>query len=145
MAFHYDFHREPRNEYPGAHFQVASSSDWLTELCERARISRPLGRFHFPGSKRYRPTVEDVIDFLVVEGIARARDGWLDVVRLHREEWEGITAPLGDSSGRRDRRGRTSADGIRRTRPRIALRADRSDFRRWSEGSAAFDEKALPS
>jgi hypothetical protein len=91
MVFHYDFHREPKNDYPGAHFQVAGSSDSLQELCERHGLTRTLERFHFPvGGKRYRPTVEDVVEFLVVEGIARPHDGWTDVVQRHREDWERI-------------------------------------------------------
>jgi len=91
MVFHYDFHREPRNEYPGAHFQIAGSSDSLRELCDRRGLTRTLDRFHFPvGGKRYRPTVEDVVEFLVVEGISRCHDGWADVVKSHRENWERI-------------------------------------------------------
>jgi hypothetical protein len=91
MVFHYDFHREPKNEYPAAHLQVAGSSDFLQELCDRNGITRTMDRFHFPvGGKRYRPTVEDVVEFLVTEGIARAHPRWNETVQSHLENWERI-------------------------------------------------------
>ncbi len=85
MVFHYDFEREPDNEYPAAHLQVAGTSRSMDELCARTGLTRTLDRFHFPvGGRRYRPTVEDVIEFLVVEGIARPHVGWDAVLRDHR-------------------------------------------------------------
>lgn len=89
MVFHYDFNREPDNGYPQPHFQVAGASHSMDELCAHAGLDRGLERFHFPvGGKRYRPTLEDLIDFLVTERIAEPHDGWLDVLRDHRERWE---------------------------------------------------------
>lgn len=91
MVFHYDFQREPQNDYPEAHLQVAGTSTSMDELCSRAGVPRMLERFHFPvGGKRYRPTVEDVIEFLIVERISSPHDGWVDVLREHREPWERI-------------------------------------------------------
>lgn len=91
MVFHYDFEREPQNDYPLAHFQVAGDSPWLNEICRRVGLTRTLPRFHFPvGGKRYRPTVEDVIEFLAVERVARVHDRWTDVLEYHRRRWERI-------------------------------------------------------
>jgi hypothetical protein len=91
MIFHYDFEREPDNEYPQPHFQVAGSSQPLDELCQRHGLTRALDRFHFPvGGKRYRPTVEDLVEFLVAERVAQPHDGWEKVVQRHRDEWERI-------------------------------------------------------
>lgn len=91
MVFHYDFEREPDNAYPPAHLQVPGTSKSMDELCKRAGLTTTLGRFHFPvGGKRYRPTVEDMIEFLVVEGIARSHPRCTATLRDHRETWERI-------------------------------------------------------
>jgi hypothetical protein len=42
------------------------------------------------GGRRYRPTLEDVIEFLVIENLADARDGWADVLACHRKAWERL-------------------------------------------------------
>lgn len=60
----------------------------MARLCERAGIRRELHRFHLPvGGRRYRPSVEDVIEFLAVEGLVETRTGWEDQVRVRRGEW----------------------------------------------------------
>lgn len=88
--FHYDYDREPKNDYPVAHFQVVGESRALATLLERAGMpQRALGRMHFPvGGKRYRPTLEDVIEFLIVEGLVEARTKWESAVQEHRAEYE---------------------------------------------------------
>jgi len=90
MVLHYDYDREPTNEYPAAHFQVSGTASALAELCERTgQQGKDLKDFHFPvGGRRYRPTLEEVIEFLVIEGFADARDGWTDIVAAHRADWE---------------------------------------------------------
>lgn len=89
VVLHYDYEREPANEYPSAHIQIHGESTTLQELCRRAGVSRDLGRFHFPvGGRRFRPTLEDLIEFLVIEGLAEPREGWQEVVGQHRSVWE---------------------------------------------------------
>jgi hypothetical protein len=91
MIVHYDFDREPGNDYVQPHVQVAGASQPIAELCERHGLTTPLERFHFPvGGKRYRPTVEDLVEFVVIERIAKPRAGWRDVVQRHRDQWERI-------------------------------------------------------
>src|SRR5262249_17739627 len=92
MICHYDFHREPGNEYPLAHLQVVGETEHLTALTERVGIApRSLDRFHFPvGGKRYRPALEELIEFLVREQIARCHPQWETVVADQREHWERI-------------------------------------------------------
>jgi hypothetical protein len=65
VLFHYDYAREPSNEYPAAHVQVAGESkDWATLTEARGQTGKPLKDFHFPvGGRRYRPILEDVIEF----------------------------------------------------------------------------------
>jgi hypothetical protein len=84
----YEYARDPANDYPAAHVQVHGTSERMARLCERAGIRRELHRFHLPvGGRRYRPTVEDVIEFLVVEELVEARPGWREVVEDERGEF----------------------------------------------------------
>lgn len=52
-----------------------------------AGVRRP-SKLHFPlGGRRFRPSLEDVIEFCIREGFAEGRPGWEDVVEEHREVW----------------------------------------------------------
>jgi hypothetical protein len=90
VCLHYDYEREPTNEYPAAHVQVHGVSNQFEDLCSRADIpKKELADYHFPvGGRRYRPSLEDVIEFLVVEDLVVGRSGWQDVVSRHRAMWE---------------------------------------------------------
>jgi hypothetical protein len=93
---HWDYEREPVNDYPAAHVQVAGESEHFNELCNLARErlgldcpSRSLGEFHFPvGGRRYRPTIEDVIEFLIVERLVEWHPGWRESIDERRRDWE---------------------------------------------------------
>ena len=95
MLVHWDYDREPKNEYPGAHVQVNGECEYFDILTNQARNAgrispkRPLRDFHFPvGGRRFRPTLEDVVEFLAVEGLAEMRNDWETVVKEHRDRWE---------------------------------------------------------
>lgn len=98
MVLHYDYEREPqppdglaRYPYPMPHVQVNGASGDLQTVCERSDINKSLPDLHLPvGSYRYRPTLEDIIHFVVSEGMADAHDGWDEVVADGRAEWEEI-------------------------------------------------------
>jgi len=83
MLLHYDYNRDPTNQYPDAHVQVAGGSRTLTRWCKRSGCtSKELPRLHLPvGGRRFRPTLEDVIEFLIIEELARPRDGWEKVIQ----------------------------------------------------------------
>lgn len=85
--FHYDFNRDPTSAYPEAHVQVPGRSWALGELGDRFGRQWELAQLHFPvGSRRFRPCLEDVVEFLIVEGFAEPRDnGWKDVLEEHRQ------------------------------------------------------------
>jgi hypothetical protein len=88
--FHYDYARESDNDYPAAHVQVNGDSPCLHELLTRLGRAdgEELGRLHFPvGGRRYRPCLEDVVEFLILEGLAAAHDGWERAINEHRDEW----------------------------------------------------------
>lgn len=90
MMLHYDYEREPEHSYPPAHVQVHGISEGLSDLSERRSGQRKdLKDFHFPvGGRRYRPSIEDVIEFLVAEDLADARPGWHEAVVDSRCRWE---------------------------------------------------------
>jgi hypothetical protein len=92
MVFHYDYNRMPANEYPSAHFQVAGQSASLaTVVTGTPAASKSLRDLHFPvGGRRFRPTVEDVVEFLIVEEVADAKPGWEVAVEERREAWKEI-------------------------------------------------------
>lgn len=85
--FHYDYERDKADGYPDAHLQVDASSDFFGTLNDPKRDpGRPLAALHFPvGGKRFRPCMEDVIEFLIVERLVLPRDGWEKVIEAGRE------------------------------------------------------------
>lgn len=80
--FHYDYVRgSPK--WPEAHVQVEAESQPLERVfaeCGRD-VHAALSRLHFPvGPRRYRPTLEDVVEFLIKEGLVTPQDGWTQAV-----------------------------------------------------------------
>lgn len=89
MVLHYDYEREPHHPYPEAHFQLSGRSAPLNEIAKRAGVRKELKDFHFPvGGRRFRPTLEDLIEFLVVEGLAEGHQNRHEVVEQHRARWD---------------------------------------------------------
>jgi hypothetical protein len=83
---HIDYEREKSDGYPEAHLQVhGDSADWRAAL----RSNQPLSKLHLPaGGRRYRTTVEDFVEFLIVEEFVEGRPGWPEVVAQHRRAFE---------------------------------------------------------
>lgn len=96
MLAHWDYAREPMHKYPAAHFQVEGSAPGFDDATEHARSAlgrtcphRTLRDFHFPvGGRRFRPTLEDVIEFLVLEDLVDHRSGWQSAIDAGRARWE---------------------------------------------------------
>lgn len=93
-VFSYEYGLDPDNEYPEAHLHVAGESPLLDELCDQIGTSTRLRDLHFPvGGRRFRPSLEDVIEMLVTERfvkarVVKARDGWREVVEESRREFQ---------------------------------------------------------
>jgi hypothetical protein len=87
--FHYDYERDKADGYPDAHLQVDASSEFFGTLNDPKRDpGRPLGALHFPvGGKRFRPCLEDVIEFLAVERIVEKKDGYEKLLETGRERF----------------------------------------------------------
>jgi len=80
--FRYEYERD-KDGYPESHFHI--DADPRTPFPFGVR---DLAHQHFPvGGRRFRVSLEDVIEHLVAEGYARARAGWEAVVQEHRQEW----------------------------------------------------------
>lgn len=86
---HYDYERDKPDGYPDAHLQVcASSKPWKRIGVRLDGTTRPLERMHLPvGGRRFRPTLEDVIEFLVTEGLAEAKPLWKEAVEAGHEDF----------------------------------------------------------
>lgn len=87
--FHYDYERDKADGYPDAHLQVDASSELLTALNDpKCDTGRSLAKLHFPvGGKRFRPCLEDVIEFLVAERLVVPRDGHEKLLEAGRERF----------------------------------------------------------
>jgi hypothetical protein len=86
VVCHYDYDREPDHPYPAAHVQVAGESPALGALCQQLGKDLQLGRLHLPvGGRRFRPSLEDLIEVLISEGIATGRTGWEGAIAKHRD------------------------------------------------------------
>ena len=84
-VLHYDYERDKADDYPEAHLQVCATSPEWEEIAGR----RPLEKLHLPvRGRRFRPTIEDLIKFLIVEKLVKARDGWQEPIERGREGFE---------------------------------------------------------
>ena len=90
VLLHYDYERDKADDYPDAHLQVvATSEEWEEVALRYGTEPRPLERLHLPvGGRRYRPTVEDLIEFLIVEKLVTPRRGWKRWVEDGRADFE---------------------------------------------------------
>lgn len=88
VVCHYDYDRDPDNAYPSPHLQVGGDSPPLDAVCAASGADVTLARVHFPvGGRRFRPALEDLVEVLILEGMATGRPGWEAVVEEHRAEY----------------------------------------------------------
>lgn len=92
---HYDYERDKNKDrgYPEAHLQVCASSEHWAAVGDLAG-GLPLSKMHLPvgpvGGRRFRPSLEDIIELLIVEGLVEARDGWHDALNLTRRPFQEL-------------------------------------------------------
>lgn len=86
---HWDYERYKADGYPEAHVQVYGRSESWDQLAAGCgRQGDPLDSLHIPvGGRRNRPTLEDVVEFLVVERITPARENWKTAVKAGRQQF----------------------------------------------------------
>lgn len=86
---HYDYERDKPDDYPDAHLQICATSEAWEQVGVRIDgTERLLERMHLPvGGRRFRPTLEDVVEFLIAEKLVQPRDGWKQAVAAGREDF----------------------------------------------------------
>jgi hypothetical protein len=86
---HYDYERDKRR-YPDAHVQiVGDSADWDDVLAASGRPRGGLSKLHLTvGGRRYRPSLEDLIEMLIDEGFVDARPGSRELLGASRERFQ---------------------------------------------------------
>lgn len=96
--FHLDY-RADMKKAPRAHWQFHAERGSLTHLLTLAHEHRPkdaknphtLSKLHFPvGGERFRPCLEDVIQFLIEECGVDRRRRWRAAVDAGREGWRRL-------------------------------------------------------
>jgi len=85
------------NQAPVSHWNLFSERGALTHLLSRAhalgRVKHPhrLSSLHFPtGGERFRPSLEDLLQFLIHECGFDAQDGWKEALATSREQWRRL-------------------------------------------------------
>ena len=84
-----DFRRD-MNKAPAAHIQVHAHRGALSHLLSQAGHQTPhdMSALHIPvGGARFRPCLEDFIQFLIAECKFDSLTGWQQCVRDGRERW----------------------------------------------------------
>ncbi len=86
VLLHYDYERNKADDYPEAHLQICANSKAWESAGKRLDGSRRLlERLHLPvGGRRFRPTLEDLVEFLVREKLAEAQPNWEGVLEESR-------------------------------------------------------------
>ena len=87
--FRFEYERAARSK-PAAHVQIHAHRGALSHLLSQARHLTPhsMESLHLPvGGDRFRPCLEDVIEFLVVECRFDSTAGWRAAVQAGREQW----------------------------------------------------------
>ncbi len=87
-----DYTRNPKNDFPRAHIHVAGERDDLDAIyLGSSRKHRTLRQLHLPvGGSRYRPTLEDLLEFVILEKMAKPHEKWEQAIAKHRDRWENL-------------------------------------------------------
>lgn len=85
----YEYRRD-MDSAPTAHLHVHAHRGALSHLLSRSGHERPhdMSALHFPvGGSRFRPCLEDLLQFLIQECGFDSRPGWHAAVAAGREQW----------------------------------------------------------
>lgn len=78
---------------PCSHIHVHAESGLFTQLLAATGHASPAAvqSVHIPtGGDRFRPCVEDFVEFLISECLVAGRDGWRDEIAEGRERWREL-------------------------------------------------------
>jgi len=90
---HFDYERDKQDGYPEAHMQIEATSKVWEDVLRRSGAAgeqnRTLAKLHLPvGGRRFRPTLEDVIEFVASERLVEPLPGWEAVVGESRAKFQ---------------------------------------------------------
>jgi hypothetical protein len=91
----FEYIRRPNSPIPVAHIQVHAQRGALSHLLSQADHDSPhdISALHIPvGGSRFRPCIEDVIEFLIRECRFDSVAGWEDTLTAGRARWRGYQA-----------------------------------------------------
>jgi len=85
----YDYKQPPDNEYPASHLHFDGQSIALQELLTVTQVpDKKPADLHIPlGSSRFRPCLEDVIEFCIIEGLVTPDPEWRDHLEPSRQDY----------------------------------------------------------
>ena len=85
----YDYVRVPTNQYPGAHLHIhgdVQECQHVLNICGHER-RRPVD-LHLPvGGRRFRPCLEDLIEFCILEDLVAPRPDWRETLEASRHRF----------------------------------------------------------
>jgi hypothetical protein len=90
--FRYEFDRD-KSRFTEAHLHVHGQSHALGRLYALAGKgdTAELHRLHLPvGGKRFRPSLEDVLECLFIEGLLLPFPSWREAINEHRDRYHRI-------------------------------------------------------
>ena len=88
-ALTYDYVRDPPNKYPEAHLHIDGEAQGLQRMLNSSGRSknRPAD-LHLPvGGRRYRPSLEDLIEFCILEELVTPRHNWQRALDASRDRF----------------------------------------------------------
>jgi hypothetical protein len=88
-VLHYNFERG-KADYTEAHLQIHGRHEGLERhLGELGRKEvNALAKIHLPvGGRRFRPSLEDLLECLIDEGLVEPQEGWRNTLRESRREY----------------------------------------------------------
>ena len=85
----YDYTQNPDNDYPRAHLHFDGNSVILDKLLNITHVpDKKSADLHIPvGSPRFRPCLEDVIEFCIVEGLVTPDPDWQLCLNRSRKKY----------------------------------------------------------
>lgn len=88
LLYHYDYERF-KQDYPPAHVQVCEAGPaWDALLAASDGLKHEVAKLHLPvGGIRYRPSVEDIVEALIMEKILVGKPGWEDAIADGRKRY----------------------------------------------------------
>lgn len=131
LRFHY---RRDARTTPSAHWHLDGERGAMSHLLAHAGAKRPhrLDSLHLPvGGDRYRPCLEDFLQFLIDECGIDAASGWRRVVEDGRERWRRLQIRTLVRDAPADVAEALERLGYTVTPPAVVPRTNVESLRRW--------------